>query len=321
MSNLFYQKNEKNYFDNLVIDVNQLYLKWPINKKFHPKINQVNYLRSRFYKIYRSVALPFKIRRFLWNLFRQTNIDLTWFNEFKKYWIDIIGGRPLWNMQDLFFLKNLYRIKFQESQIPDIDNSAIHLEAWQQPALIYQLLHLVCKESVINEFRLLKLLRAYKKKFNSFLEYGCGTAPITTSLFEFFHLPKRIKLYISDIQTIAFNYAAYKFRNCSNVIPLLLVADNDFLLDLEDNVDVITCISVFEHLNKPLDTIKTFHETLNLEGLLVFDYIKSSGEGLDTMQAVRQRESVLDFISENFKPIYGRITKEKTMGLTIIKKL
>ena len=106
MSNLFYQKNEKNYFDNLVIDVNQLYLKWPINKKFHPKINQVNYLKSIFYKIYRSVLIPFKIRRFLWNLFRQTNIDLIWFNEFKKYWINIIGGRPLWNIQDLFFLKN-----------------------------------------------------------------------------------------------------------------------------------------------------------------------------------------------------------------------
>jgi len=317
----FYPKTQNNLFDNLVVDVEKIYSKHPINKKFSQKINQVNYMKGIFYKLYRSSLFPLRVRVLFWQFLRQTNIDLTWFNEFEKYWTDIIGGRPLWNLQDLFFLKNIYRIKFQECQIPDTEDSKIHLETWQRPELIYQLLHLVCKESSINEYELSKLLRKYKKNFKSILEFGCGTAPITTSLFEFFHLPKRINIYISDIQTLAFNYAAYKFRNCSNVNPLLLVADNDFLLDLGTKVDVITCTSVFEHLNNPLDTIKTFYDTLNPEGLLFFDFIKSSGEGLDTMQAVRQRESVLDFISENFKPIYGRITKEKTMGLTIIKKL
>ncbi len=321
MAEIFYHKTQNNFFDNLVVDIKKIYSKHPINKKYSPKINNVNYTKNIHYKLYRSSLIPLRLRRLFWRFLRQINIDLTWFNEFEKYWVNIIGGRPLWNIQDLFFLKNLYRVKFQENQIPDTENAAIHLEAWQQPALIYQLLHLVCKESVMNESKLLKLLRTYKKKMNSFLEFGCGTAPITTSLFDFFHLSKRMKIYISDIQTLAFNYAAYKFRNCSNVIPLLLVPDNKFILNLSSNVDVITCISVFEHLNKPLDTIKTFYETLKPEGLLFFDYIISSGEGLDTMQSVRQRESVLDFIKENFKPIYGKITKEKSMGLTIIKKL
>jgi len=321
MSDIFYQRSEKNYFDNIIIDLNKLYLKWPINKKICSKINQVNYLRVNFNKIYRSIFIPLKVRLFFWNLFRQTKIDLIWFNEFHKYWKNIIGGRPLWDVQDLFFLKNFYRVKFQKIQIPDSDDPLIHLEAWQRPEIIYQLLHLVCKESVFNECRLLKLLKTYKKKFSSFLEFGCGTAPITTSLFEFFHLPKTVKIYISDIQTIAFNYAAYKFRNYSNVIPVLLVADNNFLLNLKEKVDVITCITVFEHLNKPLDTIKIFYNILNSKGLLLFDYIKSSGHGLDTIEAVRERENVLDFINENFKVIYGRITKEKSMGLTIIKKL
>ncbi len=321
MSEIFYNKSQENLFDKLVVDVNKIYSRYPINKKFYPKINRVNFHNKNYSKLYRSSFIPLKIRNFFWQLFRQTNIDLTWFNEFKNYWINVIGGRPLWNLADLFYLKNLYRAKFQETQIPDTDDSKIHLEAWQRPELIYQLLHLVCKESVLNEYKLLKLLRNFKKHFNSFLEFGCGTAPITTSLFELFNLPKKIKIYLSDIKTLAFNYAAYKFKNYANVIPLLLVAENDFLLNLKERVDVITCITVFEHLNKPLDTIKIFYDSLNSKGLLLFDYIKSSGEGLDTMQAVRQRESVLDFINENFKVIYGRITKEKSMGLTIVKKL
>jgi 2-polyprenyl-3-methyl-5-hydroxy-6-metoxy-1,4-benzoquinol methylase len=320
MTEIFYRKTQNNYFDNLVVDVKKIYSKYPINKKFSPKINHVNYINRIFYKIYRSSLFPLKARVLFWKFLRQTNIDLTWFNEFEKYWTDIIGGRPLWNLQDLFFLKNLYRIKFQESQIPDTEDSKIHLEAWQRPELIYQLLHLVCKESSLINYKLLKLLRKYKKKFNSFLEFGCGTAPITTSLFELFHLSKKLKIIISDIQTLAFNYAAYKFRNCSNVKPVLLVSEKDFLININEKVDIITCISVFEHLNKPLETIKIFHKTLNPKGLLFFDYIKSSGGGLDTIQAKNERENVLDYMKENFKIIYGSITKDKHIGLTILKK-
>lgn len=321
MSEIFYNKSQENLFDKLVVDVNKIYSKFPLNKKIYPKINRVNFLNNYYSKLYRSSLVPLKIRSFFWHLCRQTNIDLAWFNEFKSYWTNVIGGRPLWNLQDLFYLKNLYRTKFQASQIPDTDDSKIHLEAWQRPELIYQLLHLVCKESVFNEYKILKLLRHFKKKFKSILEFGCGTAPITTSLFELCHLPKKIKIYLSDIKTLAFNYAAYKFKNCSNVTPILLVAENDFLLNLKVKVDVITCIAVFEHLNKPLETIKIFYETLNAKGLLIFDYIKSSGEGLNTMEAVREREEVLDFISKNFKVIYGNINIKRQAGLTMAKKL
>jgi len=321
MSDLFHQKSKNNYYDNLIVDLNDIYSKSPINKKHYLKTNQVSYLKSYFDKLYHCSILPLKVRVFFWHLLRQTRIDLTWFKEFKNYWTSVIGGRPLWNVEDLFFLKNLYRVKFQECQIPDTNDPEIHLKTWQLPELIYQLLHLVCKESINNEYGILKLLMTYKKKFRSLLEFGCGTAPITTTLFELFHLSKKIKIFLSDIQTLAFNYAAYKFRNCLNVIPVILDVENDFLLNLNEKVDVITCIAVFEHLNRPLETIKIFYETLNHNGLLFFDYIKSIGEGLDTKQAVRERDSVLEFINENFEVIHGRVTKDKNMGLAIAKKL
>lgn len=80
-------------------------------------------------------------------------------------------------------------------------------------------------------------------------------------------------------------------------------------------------MTVFEHLNKPLETIKIFNKTLNPGGLLFFDYIKSKGEGLDTHHAVKERDSVLNYVNKKFDIIYGRITKEKNMGLTILRKL
>jgi 2-polyprenyl-3-methyl-5-hydroxy-6-metoxy-1,4-benzoquinol methylase len=124
----------------------------------------------------------------------------------------------------------------------------------------------------------------------------------------------------SDIQTLAFHYGAYRFRHCSNVIPLLLVPDDDFSLNLSDSVDAIFCITVFEHLNKPLETIKSFYYYLNPNGLLFFDYIKGDGDGLDTLAGVRERNEVLDYVTEHFEVLLGTISKEKSMGLTVVKK-
>lgn len=42
---------------------------------------------------------------------------------------------------------------------------------------------------------------------------------------------------------------------------------------------------------------------------------------MDTKRSQRERDRVLDFINENFKVIYGKISKEKSTGLTIIKKI
>jgi len=130
-----------------------------------------------------------------------------------------------------------------------------------------------------------------------------------------------LKIYIADIQTLAFHYATYRFRYCSNVIPLLLTPENNFLLRINDDLDAIFCITVFEHLNRPLDTVKIFYEKLKPGGLLFFDYIRGEGPGLDTKQGVTQRDDVLSFILKNFDLVYGNISKEKSTGLAIVRKV
>jgi SAM-dependent methyltransferase len=164
------------------------------------------------------------------------------------------------------------------------------------------------------------LLFKYKSNARVIFEFGCATAPIMTSLFEFHPSAKNYKVYISDVKTISFHYAAYKFRQFANVIPILLSTENAFLPILPEPVDVIFCITVFEHLFGPLAVIKTFHQLLAPGGLLFFDYIKAAGDGLDTKQGVEERDAVLDYMSQNFNVLSGAISKDKSMGLTIIQK-
>lgn len=322
MKNIFYQNQQTNSFDNLVIDISRLYDNYPIGKGQDAKPNSFPLIQSPVHGIYRNFLLPLKFRRCIYHGLRRTNLDQSWFEEFKKYWSEVLSGRPLHGLHDLFFLKNLYRVKFQNSQVPDTDNANIHFEAWQRPELIYQLLHLVCRQYTSDQLRILQHLKKLDLNISraTILEFGCAIAPVTTSLFEFFRMRPEAQIYISDIQTLAFHYAAYRFRECSNVTPVLLRPENDFALDIDVNFDVIFCMAVFEHLNKPLETMRKFYNRLQQGGYFFFDYIKGDGQGLDTHHGVRQRNDVLEYVQQNFDLIYGTLDKEKNTGLTIVRK-
>jgi hypothetical protein len=56
-------------------------------------------------------------------------------------------------------------------------------------------------------------------------------------------------------------------------------------------------------------------------GVLVFDFIKTEGEGLDTMQAVRERDGVINFIQQNYRfENRAAIDPSKTIDLTFAVK-
>ncbi len=319
MDNDSYAKDNKNYFDKLIVNVPELYSQYP------PKDSSKNTFDIRktiFSKIYRSRFFTLKIRNYLFHFFRRINLDLTWLDEFKFYWQGCLKGRPFWSSHDFFFLKNLYRVKFQNNEVPkEIDSSKDHLDSWQKPEVLYQLLHLVAKESVHNEIKIIKLLKKYRKiKDLNIIEFGCGTAPIVKSLYEFEPNFNKLKITISDIQTLAFHYACLRFSHLNNVKSLLLDYKNDFQVVTQEKFDVIFCITVFEHLQNPLETIKKFYHLLNDNGLLFFDYIKGNGEGLDTQKAVIERDDVINYIKNNFKILSGEVSKEKSIGLCLCEK-
>jgi 2-polyprenyl-3-methyl-5-hydroxy-6-metoxy-1,4-benzoquinol methylase len=314
----FRAKQASNGFDNLSINLNTLYQTWPITDKTP---QHASWFPSPFHRLYQAPVFSLRVRRYLWEAARRSHLDQTWFESFKTYWSHILGGRPLWGVQDFYFLRGLYRIRFQNSQIPDTTDAAIHLQAWQQPEVMYQLLHLVYRESLAPALRELQLADKYcSYQWQRMLEFGAGSAPITTTLFEFNAKAQQKKVYISDIQTLAFHYGAYKFRSAPRVEPILLRPENQFQLELAEPVDVIYCITVFEHLNQPLETIRRFWASLRPGGVLIFDYIKSEGGGLDTHHAVKERSAVLDFIANHFTVVYGRLDHTRSLPITVARK-
>ncbi len=320
MDRNFYMERETNFFDNMVVNIGELYERFPLQKDQDAKSCFVPSMQGRFHKIYRNRLIPLRRREQIWHLLRRTNLDLSWFGEFSSYWSSVLKGRPLYTVHDFYFLRNLYRIRFQNNQVPDDSTSQAHVEAWQRPELLYFLFHQVLRESIFNQLPALEVMQRHIKQPAAILEFGCGTAPITTSMHEFF-LPTNQQMLIADIQTLAFHYAVHRFRKCLNVIPLLLSPENDFLPAQEkETIDVIFCITVFEHLPEPLQAVQTFYRLLRQGGLLIFDYARSAGCGMDTRQGMEQRKDVLDFISSRFDIVEGKLNQEHTVLLTAARK-
>ena len=71
------------------------------------------------------------------------------------------------------------------------------------------------------------------------------------------------------------------------------------------HADAIVAKATFEHLKDPLEVVRRLTAMLSPRGYLLFDFLQTEGEGLDTLQAVRQRDGVLAFIDERFERVHG----------------
>lgn len=311
-----------NYFDRLQVDVPELYRQYPPEAwtSFF-KTPPFFLRRSIFDPLFRIPFVPYRCRRLVRQLFRRIYLDLGWFYHFRQYWGNILHGRPLWGVEDFFFLKNIYRMRFQSNCVPEEAESEIHLQAWQQPELIYQLFDQTYRESMLDYAGAVEILIKYRREWHSMLEYGAATAPVTTWLIELCPFVRDRTFLLADIQTLAFHYAAFKFQGLPQVRAIVLKPEKKFQLDPPTHpVDAIVCQTVFEHLNYPLDTVRRFHEWLTPRGLFIFDYILSDAQGMDTMQGCHQRRDVLTFIAKHFEVLEGELDPESSMGITVARK-
>jgi SAM-dependent methyltransferase len=252
---------------------------------------------------------------------RRLRLDQRWFEEFAAYWSSVLGGRHLWAVDDFHFLRGVYRIRHQDNQVPDTDDPRTHLLAWQQPELIYQLFQQVMIESQSAQVPVCTAMRSHlKRPLKALLEFGCASAPIVTSYLEFFGPATETTFFVSDIQTLSFHYAAFKFRTRPNVVPTLLQPEHRFALSLDRRVDVICCLQVFEHLQEPRRVVEQLADALQPGGLLVFDYFRGDGAGLDTHQGVEERGAVLDFIGRHFDLADGELSVDRTIMRAIARK-
>lgn len=245
------------------------------------------------------------------------NWILGWLSDFKKFWVDYLGNRPI-DVFDFHFLRGVYRAKFQEVSLKDEKISEEFTNSWQETANLYLLFQGVwnySQRAYLNFYPLLKHIPAKA----SVLEFGCGIAPITAGLANYCQY-KKLKFTIADIKQINFLYARWKFEKNGNVKFLTLNPAKKDNLPPSELYDVIVCQTVFEHLPDPLQTAHNFFSHLKKGGILIFDYVKQEAAGLDTKAGQEQRGRTLQFIEENFKVIQGKIDYGKSMGLTIARK-
>ena len=228
----------------------------------------------------------------LWRRLLYANLKLAWFYEFREYWVKELGLRRI-ELPDFYFLSGVYRQKFQALEADEAQGNDAFLATWQDPAALYLLFAYQYKLALhpLSAYTIAK----YISPGDRICEYGCGLAPITQSLLNYY--PSRnVNITATDIPSYMLHFLHWKFRDTPYINITVLDPGDDS--PLKETYDVITCMTVFEHLPRPLPIAKHLHQQLKPGGIFMFDYIKSEGEGLDTQQALADRSKVLEFIKE-----------------------
>ena len=298
-----------NAFDRLDVDVPKLFEQYPLERRREWPGNPPPFLG-----LY-SMPAPLGARLSAWKLLHRLHLDQRWLTRFAGYWESILGGRPMLAPEDFHFLRGIYRLKHQEDAIADTEDARTHVEAWQQRTMIYQVFAQQFFESI--DPRLAEAHWLSRLGVKSFIEYGCASAPVTTAFRQFFGTTQHST--IVDIETIAFHYAAYKFKADANVTPVALTPAANLLPDPSLRANAIVCKTVFEHLKDPLEVAQRFAAMLEPRGYLLFDYLETEGGGLDTMHGVRQRDAVLKFIDERFERVHGDARRDRGSQLTVVR--
>lgn len=237
------------------------------------------------------------------------NLRLDWFQEFQDYWMGELGNRPI-HPHDFYFLSGVYRqraqtLYFEHLEHPDLASDDKHLDAWRDSRMVsYLFLH--AYRLALSPLRVHPFTR-WVPRGGRVAEYGCGAAPIVTSLARYYrHLD--LRLVGADIPHLLFHYARWKFR-ADRFVTMVPIQPNDDA-PLPGEYDTIFCLETFEHLPRPIAAAEHLHRALRPGGCLVFDYVRSDGTGLDTAAALRDRIPALEFILKRFDIVQGRVTTD-----------
>jgi 2-polyprenyl-3-methyl-5-hydroxy-6-metoxy-1,4-benzoquinol methylase len=234
---------------------------------------------------------------------------LGWLAPFQQYWMDELGNRPL-QPHDFYFLYGVYRqrlqsIDFEQLREPELASDASHLAAWRDHRLVYHLFSHTYRDA-LSPLRVHRFTR-YIPVGGRVAEFGCGTAPLLVALARLYrHLD--LQLVGADIPHLLFHYARWRLRDCRFVEWAAIKEDSD--APLPGLYDTIFCLEVLEHVPRPVAVVRHLHEALRPGGHLIFDYIRSDGEGLDTVAALRDRLPALRFVLENFEIVQGRVATD-----------
>lgn len=231
-----------------------------------------------------------------------------WFVEFADYWTNCLSGRKI-TIQDFHWLHGNYRARRQITEKLEWASETQHVENWQDYRNIADVFNHVYKYSLmpIREARFDVML---PRQHCCVLEYGCGMAPMYRTYKKYFYY-LQAKWQLADIQSFNFHFTRHAYAKDIDLDRFITIKPGEMLRCFENapdnSYDLIIAQEVFEHLRYPIESIKVLTRLLKPEGFLYFDYCDSKGYGLDTSQAVDEREAVLDFVRSNYKIASGKL--------------
>jgi 2-polyprenyl-3-methyl-5-hydroxy-6-metoxy-1,4-benzoquinol methylase len=303
-----------NYFDDMRVDISESHHRFANLTRNAKSIKKLRY--RNIIKLYLTrIALRLGIQEFL----VVNGISRRWLDDFRKYWSDILNGRPFWGTLDFFMLRHDYRKCQQHTSQLDWNDPIQHIANWQHVSQIYSTFHNV-SNLAINPITSMIFWKKVSRGMR-ILEYGCSLSPYYYCYRNFYsHL--NCNFILADIPNYPFHYAKYLYRNDLDV-EFVTINDSDFLNPLGEagDFDVIILTETFEHLDNPLFISTYLLKRLKEGGLFVFDYIKSEGKGLDHPKALEMRQDCLKSILAQTQIVYGKINDiNESIGFCIAQK-
>ena len=310
-----------NHYDDVRIDIERAHRE--LDKVSLPPSDSSR--RRRFF-LRNWVSLSFARLEIVFGLsefFVVTGLRRKWIREFKEYWTNFLGGRTLFGSFNFFLLLHGYRSKVQHEDMLEWGDADRHVANWQVAGQFHSLLHMVAKMGLRATRRLyVPSTWRYFPRRAKILEYDCSTGPYY-SFFREFYGHRKWEWVLADIPNFAFHFARYAYSHDSGVRFRTIYAE-DFgdPLGSREQFDVIILKEVFEHLDNPLFVAEYLLQRLKNGGILVFDYVKSDGFGLDHPRALEDREATLGLIMSKCELLRGSLGDyRQSVGLSIAKKL
>ena len=278
-----------------------------------------------------SIAVPAwkgKLRLLTHRILRKLNLHEAlvvngvmsgWLRDFRSYWSEVLGGRPIWKALDFFLLAHDYRRSQQHAKPLEWDDAGRHLENWQQPGQVYQILQQV-ERFALNPYVHPPVWKFLEPKMRV-LEYGCSSAPYYHCYRKFFSHREQSWV-LADIPNFPFHYGKYLYRRDKDLSFATIDVENyDDPLKSEAKFDAIILTTVLEHLENPKEIVAYLLDRLRSGGVFLFDYIRSEGTGLDHPGSLEQREECLRIIREQTTVEDGQIgDSSETVDLCVVRK-
>jgi 2-polyprenyl-3-methyl-5-hydroxy-6-metoxy-1,4-benzoquinol methylase len=320
------QTENCNRFDKVCMDIEQRFEEQDMwLSEVHEFDKNSSTSKERKFEFFKKILFSMKMfflgflyKSFILQKLIYSNLMLGWFYEFRKFWMEYLKNRPI-DIIDFHFLRINYRIKFQSVAHEDEKDPEKFIKAWQKYENIHLLLQSIWNNAKSAYLSFYPFLR-YIPNNAHILEYGCGVAPLTEGLIRYCPY-KNLRFTIADIKQVNYLYARWKFAQRNHIRFVTInpaIYDN---LPQNEMYDVIVCLAVFEHLPNPYEIVEVFYDHLKQGGVLIFDYIKGEGKGLDSKAGLTDRKKVLAFIEKNLNILEGKIDYKDNTALIIATKI